>query len=235
MCSASARLPSRSTLLTSAVTKGEPYTGSVTSGRLVAGPLRGMSALLLLRAIAAAGLLTVPNALRVERTANDLVPDAREVLDPATTHQHDRVLLQVVADSWDVGGDLYLAGQPDPGDLAERGVRLLRRGGVDARAHATALRAALQRRSLVLGNLVLPALADELLDRGHRVSVLCARLRHAVVRALVRVLGRARAFGTLRSVCVLTVRGPACDEVLTLSPADSPWSTDPRGRACRRP
>jgi hypothetical protein len=34
----------------------------------------------------------------------------------------------------------------------------------------------LQRRSLVLGYLVLPALADQLLDRGQRVSVfLCLR------------------------------------------------------------
>src|SRR5581483_9661214 len=111
--SASERLPSRSTLLTSAVTSGEPYTGSVTSCRLVAGPLRGMSALLLLRAVAAARLLTVPDALRVERPTNDLVPDAGQVLHPAAAHQHDRVLLEVVADTWDVGRDLDLAREPD--------------------------------------------------------------------------------------------------------------------------
>src|SRR6266700_2313337 len=171
MRSASDRLPLRSTLFTSAVTSGEPYTGSVTSWRLVAGPLRGMSALLLLRAVTAAGLLAVAHSLVVQRAADDLVPDAGEVPDPAAPDQHDRVLLQVVADTRDVGGDLDVTGQPHPGDLAERRVRLLGCRRVDARADSAALRASLERRGGVLGYLVLAALADQLLDRGHRVSV----------------------------------------------------------------
>src|ERR671915_1628471 len=125
MCWAIDRLPSRRTLLTSAVTSGELYTGSAISGRLPAGPFRGMSALLLLRAVAAARLLTVPDALRVERAPDDLVANAREVLHPAAAHEHDRVLLQVVADARDIGRDLDPAGQPDTGNLAERGVGLL--------------------------------------------------------------------------------------------------------------
>src|ERR1700760_4931883 len=100
-----------------------------------------MSALLLLRAVAAASLLAVLHALRVERTADDLVADTRQVLHAAATHAHDRVRLQAVADTRDVGGDLDLAGQLDAGHLAQRGVRLLGRGGVDAGAHTAALRA----------------------------------------------------------------------------------------------
>src|ERR1700758_2995732 len=110
MRSASERLPLTSTLFTSAVTRGEPYTGSVTSGRLVAGPLRGMSALLLLRAVAAARLLTVADALGVQGAADDLVAHARKVSYPPAAHQHDRVLLEVVADAGDVGRDLDVAG-----------------------------------------------------------------------------------------------------------------------------
>src|SRR5262249_5755787 len=125
--SARERLPLRSTLLTRAVTSGEPYTGSVTSCRRVAGPLRGLSALLL-RSVAAARLLAVAHALGVERAADHLVPDARKVPDPATAHQHDGVLLQVVPNPWDVGGDLDLAGEPDSRHLAQGGVRLLGRG-----------------------------------------------------------------------------------------------------------
>src|SRR5580704_1736524 len=166
MRSASERLPLRSTLFTSAVTSGEPYTGSVTSCRLAAGPLRGISALLLLRSVPAAGLLAVADALGVEGSADDLVADAGQVTHPAAPHQHDRVLLQVVPDPGDVRGDLDLASQPDPGDLAQRRVRLLRRGRVDTRAHATALWALLERRRIVLRYLVLAALADQLLDRG---------------------------------------------------------------------
>ena len=68
------------------------------------------------------------------------------------------------------------------------------RGRVDARADAAALGAALERRRLVLRDLVLPALADQLLDRGHAVSVFvcvhwwsCGRL----VRAVADPRGRA--------------------------------------------
>src|SRR5580700_7976136 len=130
-----------------------------------------MSALLLLRAVTASRLLAVSHALGVEGTADDLVADARQVPHPAAAHQHDRVLLQVVPDARDVGGDLDLTGEPDPRHLAQSGVRLLGRGRIDARANASALRASLQGRGRGLRYLVLAALPDQLLDSGHRVSV----------------------------------------------------------------
>src|ERR1700729_177829 len=189
MRSASERLPSFSTLLASAVTSGEPYTGSVTSCRFAAGPLRGISALLLLRAVTAASLLAVADPLGVQRTADDLVADAREVTDTAAADQHDRVLLQVVPHARNVGGDLDLARQPDASDLAQRRVRLLGRSRVDARANTTALRALLERRRLVLRHLVLPALGAQLLDRGHPILRLpvffllpSSRTRHRLSR-----------------------------------------------------
>src|SRR5687767_895168 len=126
-----------------------------------------MSALLLLRAVAAASLLAVADTLGVQRAANDLVAHAREVLHPAAAHEHHRVLLQVVADTRDVGGHLDATGEADASDLAQRGVRLLRRRRVDARADSAALGRTLQRRGLGLLDLVLAALADQLVDRGH--------------------------------------------------------------------
>src|SRR5687767_10388234 len=101
-----------------------------------------MSAVLL-GAVAATGLLAVAHAGGVEGAADDLVADAGEVLHTTATHEHDRVLLEVVALTGDVGGDLHARGEADAGDLAERGVRLLRRGRVDAGAHPTALGRAL--------------------------------------------------------------------------------------------
>src|SRR3954454_8471725 len=166
MRSARLRLPSFSTLFTSWVTSGELYTGSETSGRRGAGPLRGMSALLLLRAVAAASLLAVADSLGVERAADALVPDAGQVLHPAAAHEHHRVLLQVVADARDVGGHLDAAGEADASDLAQRRVRLLRRGRVDARAHPAALGRTLQRRGLGLLDLVSASFADEWFDVG---------------------------------------------------------------------
>src|SRR5918912_809347 len=120
MASATERLPSTSTLLTSWVTSGDWYTGSATRGRRGAGPLRGMSALLLLRAVTAAGLLAVADPLGVQRTADDLVADAREVLHTAAAHEHDRVLLQVVADTRDVRRHLDLAAELHTSALEQR-------------------------------------------------------------------------------------------------------------------
>src|SRR5215469_14900415 len=142
-----------------------------------------MSALLLLRAVPAACLLAVAHALGVEGTADDLVADTRQVPHPAAAYQHDRVLLQVVPDARDVGGDLDLAGEPDSGHLAQGRVRLLGRGRIDARANAPALWASLQGRGRGLGYLVLAALADQLLDSGHRVSVFFSRawVRRSIV------------------------------------------------------
>src|ERR1700722_14395024 len=137
-----------------------------------------MSALLLLRSVTASSLLAVADALGVQGAADDLVADAGQVAHPAAPHQDDRALLQVVPDPRDVRGDRDLAGEPDAGHLAQRGIRLLRRRRVDARAHAAALRALLERRRLVLRYLVLAALADQLLDRGQprlRLSVVAAR------------------------------------------------------------
>src|SRR5215468_4221743 len=144
-----------------------------------------MSALLLLRAVTAAGLLAPADALGVQGAADDLVAHAGQVADASAADQHDRVLLKVVAHTGDVSGDLDVAGQPHPGDLAQGRVRLLGRGRVDARADPAALRAALERRGVVLGYLVLAALADQLLDRGHRVSVF-----YLLLPVSVRPVGR---------------------------------------------
>src|ERR1035438_7733078 len=134
-----------------------------------------MSALLLLRAVAAPGLLTVADSLGVESATDDLVTHTGQVPDPAAPHQHDGVLLQVVADARDVRGDFDLTRQPHPGYLAQRRVGLLRRGRIDARANAPSLGASLQGRGSGFSHLVLAALADQLLDRGHRVSVFVLR------------------------------------------------------------
>src|SRR5580693_218213 len=122
------------------------------------------SALLLLGAVAAASLLAVLDTLGVEGTADDLVPHTGQVLHTAPTHQHHRVLLQVVAFAGNVRRDLDLTRQLHTRDLPKRRVRLLRSGGVHASAYATTLRAALQSRGLDLGDLVPATLADQLLN-----------------------------------------------------------------------
>src|SRR5947209_3134422 len=121
----------------------------------------------------------------VERAADDVVLDRRQVGDATTAHEHDGVLLQVVADPRDVRGDFHLIGEADSRDLPERGIRLLRGHGADDRADATLLgRAAAQldvaafervpRRAeggrVYFLALRLASFAYELRDRWHRYS-----------------------------------------------------------------
>ena len=69
-----------------------------------------------------------------------MVANTREILDTPASHEHHRVLLQVVSLTRDVGRNLYLVGQPDSGDLAQSRVRLLRRRGPHLGADAPTLR-----------------------------------------------------------------------------------------------
>src|SRR5579884_11221 len=138
MRSARVRFPLERILFTIWVTSTDRNTGSGIRSRRGAGPLRGISALLL-GAVAAAGLLAVPDPGGVEGAPDDLVADPGQVFDPAAPDQDDRVLLEVVADAGDVGGDLHPAGQADAGHLAQGRVRLLGGVGVHPGADPPAL------------------------------------------------------------------------------------------------
>src|SRR5579872_7333190 len=135
--------------------------------------LRGMSGFLALsflrslRAVLRSSLHASLDADRVERAADDVVTDARQILHAAAADEHQRVLLEVVPDARDVGRHLDAVRQPHAGDLAKRGVRLLRRLGEDAHAHAALLRAVLQRGALGLADDLLAPGADELTDSRH--------------------------------------------------------------------
>src|SRR3954453_24105026 len=121
-------------------------------------------------AVLRTALLTVLDALSVEDAAEDVVAHAGQILD-ATAADHDYgVLLEVMTLTRDVADHLEAIGQAHLGDLAQRRVRLLRRRGVDARAHAALLRALLHRRHLVAVYRRLSRLANELIYRWHSAS-----------------------------------------------------------------
>src|SRR4029453_4914812 len=140
---------------------------------------RGM--LLGLRAVLAAALLAVAHAGGVGGAAAGVVLDRGEVLHTPAAHEDHRVLLQVVSDARDVGRDLHLVRQPHAGDLAQRGVRLLRRHRAHLETDATLLRGARDRhlsasqavpvlahgRRLDLLDLGLATVSHELADRRH--------------------------------------------------------------------
>ena len=99
-----------------------------------------------------------------------MIAHARQVLHAAAADEHQRVLLEVVTDTRDVGRHLDLVGEADAGHLAERRVRLLRGLREDADADAALLRALVERRTLGLGDDGLAALAHKLADSRHTLS-----------------------------------------------------------------
>src|SRR5260370_9846630 len=120
-----------------------------------------------LGAVLRAPLLAVLDALGVEAAAHDVVAHARQVFHPAAPYQHHRVLLQVVAFPADVADDLESVGEAHFCDLAQRRIRLLWRGRVDARAHAALLWPARNLGYLALCGQARPRIAHQLIDCRH--------------------------------------------------------------------
>jgi hypothetical protein len=86
----------------------------------------------------------------VQRAPDEVIADARQVLDPAPSDKDDRVFLEVMSYPRDIARDFDIIGQTDSGHLAEGRVGLLWSGGEDPRANASFLRAVLQSRRLAL-------------------------------------------------------------------------------------
>src|SRR3972149_781192 len=168
MCSAVLFLPPNIIMLTNFATSRLPYFGSGRISRRVAPARRILaSALRLLRPVLGPALLAPRDARRVERPPDDVVPDAREILHPAAPDQDDGVLLQVVPDARDVGGDLEAVGQTHASHLPQRGVGFLWGRRVDADADTPLLRARLHGGRLGLLSRRFPTLANELIDSRH--------------------------------------------------------------------
>src|SRR5215831_5191722 len=180
MRSATDFLPWLISTLTNFATSPLEYLGSGRISRLGISLRRGMSLVFpwmlfvlglrglgFLGAVLGAALLAVLDARRVERATHHVVAHAGQILHPSATYEHHRVLLQVVPFAADVADDLETVGEAHLGDLTQRGVWLLRRRGVDARAHAALLRALLERRHFALRHRGHTALAHQLIDRWH--------------------------------------------------------------------
>src|SRR4051794_32648541 len=78
---------------------------------------------------------TFLNAGGVERSANDMVANARKILHATTTNEHDRVLLKIVTFIRNVRNHFVAVGEANLRNLTDSGVWLLRRTGHDLNAH----------------------------------------------------------------------------------------------------
>src|SRR5690606_7317295 len=118
-------------------------------------------------------LLAVFNTLQVERTANDVVTNTRQVFDTTTAHKNDRVFLQVVAFTADVRNDFETVGKTYLGDFTQSRVRFFRGCGVHACANTTTLRAVFERGALAVLAGDFARLAHELANGWHDLYASC--------------------------------------------------------------
>lgn len=112
--------------------------------------------------ILGAALLAISSSRCIKRTTDHVIADTRQVLYSAPADQDHGVLLQIVTDSRNVSGNFHSVREPDSRDLAQSGVRFLRRLSPDYKAYTALLRVALKGRRLGLFLDVLSAFSYKL-------------------------------------------------------------------------
>src|SRR6478609_3632886 len=162
-----------------------------------------------LGAVLGPALLTVLHALGIEHAARDVVAHAGQILDAAAADHDHRVLLQIVALTRNVTNDLEPIGKTHLCDLAERRIRLLRRGRIDAGTNAPLLRRLLQRGHGVAPFFRRPRLADQLVDGRHLTSILRSSTQNGRAPSRIRRGGRFRSQRT--TLHKLRGRAPSSD------------------------
>src|SRR5438105_1386318 len=106
--------------------------------------LRGISFLYLgfgpFRTVLRTALFAVRDSGGIKRAPYDVIADAGQIFHAAAANQHNRVLLQIVADARNVRGDLDPVRQPDARHLPQRRIWLLWRRSVHSRTNTAFLR-----------------------------------------------------------------------------------------------
>ncbi len=115
-------------------------------------------------------LLPVLHSIGVLGTSNCVVPHARKVFNTTASYEDDGVLLEIMTDTGDIGGDFISIGKTHPCDFSQRGVRLLGRGRIDSDTDSSSLRAVGQGwcRGFLPGPH--PSFPDQLINSRHFAS-----------------------------------------------------------------
>ena len=90
----------------------------------------------------------------IERSTNNVVPNAREIGYFAATDQHDGVFLEVVTFARDVSGNFHSIAQANSGHFTKGRIRLLRGDSANLKANAALLRASLFKLNLLVGKCI---------------------------------------------------------------------------------
>src|SRR5260370_37549946 len=96
-----------------------------------------------------AATAALADAVAIQRAAHDVVAHAGQVFHAPTANKHDRVFLQVMPLTGDVGRDFHAVAQTNAGNFTHCRVRLLGRHGTHLGADAAFLRGPAQLESLI--------------------------------------------------------------------------------------
>src|SRR5207245_5168613 len=96
---------------------GEPCQGDHERSLL----LGGCGRFLALGAVLRAGLFPLGDSLAIEHAPNNVVANAGKITHAAAADQDDRVFLEIVSFTANVGRDLLAVGQPNPRHLPQSG------------------------------------------------------------------------------------------------------------------
>jgi hypothetical protein len=119
-----------------------------------------------------AALFSIGHPGGIQRSTNDVISNARQILYTAATDQDDGVFLQIVADTRDISCNFNPIGQTHTCNFAKGRIRLLWCRRIYSGAYASFLRTLLQRRTtrLVIG--LLSTLSNQLIKRRHELELL---------------------------------------------------------------
>src|SRR6476620_4520368 len=154
-----------------------------------------------LRAILGPTLLSIGHANRIQRSANDVIAHARQVLHAASPHEHNGVLLQVVPHAWNIGCDFHAVGKTNTRYFAQCRVGFFRSRGIDTNADPALLRTTFERWALGLALCKTSSVSHQLIDRWHvkfpnwlfaQSRRIIMRREHAVKQGAVFSLASAR-------------------------------------------
>jgi hypothetical protein len=120
-------------------------------------------------------LLPIGHSCSIQRSTNNVVTDAWQILYTAPTNQNDGVFLQIVADTGDVCCYFDPIGQTHTCNFAKGRIRLLWRLRVYASTHASFLRRLLQSRATRFVPGLISTLSNQLIKRWHETIYSCAK------------------------------------------------------------
>jgi hypothetical protein len=94
------------------------------------------------------------DAYGVQGATDDVVSNSWKVFDPSSSNENNGVFLKVMADPWNIGGDLDSIGQSHSGNFSKSGIRFLGSGCVNSNTNPSFLRRSRNSRgrSLTLGD-----------------------------------------------------------------------------------